>query len=165
MYTLLYVTPESAKGNGTKYPKQNSDRLDYGKNPDKPQKGQLIRSYACDPETADAEFALSKREYFQLTGRRQDSDVIAYQVRQSFRPGEITPEEANRIGYEFVERFLKGNHAFIVCTHTDRHHIHNHIYWNFTRLDCTRKFRRFLKNYGYSYIMYFVRLYPHGGSI
>lgn len=89
-----------------------SDRLDYGKNPDKTQEGQLISAYACDPETADAEFALSKREYFQLTGRRQDSDVIAYQVRQSFRPGEITPEEANRIGYEFAERFLKGNHAF-----------------------------------------------------
>ena len=95
-----------------------SYRLDYGKNPDKTQEGQLISAYACDPETADAEFALSKREYFQLTGRRQDSDVIAYQVRQSFRPGEITPEEANRIGYEFAERFLKGNHAFIVCTHT-----------------------------------------------
>ena len=96
-----------------------------------------------DAYTADAEFALSKREYFQLTGRRQDSDVIAYQVRQSFRPGEITPEEANRIGYEFAERFLKGNHAFIVCTHTDKQHIHNHIYWNSTSLDCTRKFRNF----------------------
>ena len=120
-----------------------SDRLDYGKNPDKTQEGQLISAYACDPETADAEFALSKREYFQLTGRRQDSDVIAYQVRQSFRPGEITPEEANRIGYEFAERFLKGSHAFIVCTHTDKQHIHNHIYWNSTSLDCTRKFRNF----------------------
>lgn len=120
-----------------------SDRLDYGKNPDKTQEGQLISAYACDPETADAEFALSKREYYQLTGRRQDSNVIAYQVRQSFRPGEITPEEANRIGYEFAERFLKGNHAFIVCTHTDKQHIHNHIYWNSTSLDCTRKFRNF----------------------
>lgn len=120
-----------------------SDRLDYGKNPDKTENGELVSSYACDPETADADFALSKREYFQLTGRRQNSDVIAYQVRQSFRPGEITPEEANRIGYEFAERFLKGNHAFIVCTHTDKHHIHNHIYWNSTSLDCTRKFRNF----------------------
>lgn len=120
-----------------------SDRLGYGKNPDKTENGELISSYACDPESADADFALSKREYFQLTGRKQDSDVIAYQVRQSFKPGEITPEEANRIGYEFAERFLKGNHAFIVCTHTDKHHIHNHIYWNSTSLDCTRKFRNF----------------------
>ena len=120
-----------------------SDRLDYGKNPDKTENGEMVSSYACDPETADADFALSKREYFQLTGRKQDSNVIAYQVRQSFKPGEITPEEANRIGYEFAERFLKGNHAFIVCTHTDRHHIHNHIYWNSTSLDCMRKFRNF----------------------
>lgn len=119
------------------------DRLDYGRNSDKTKSGEYICSYACDPDTADAEFALSKREYFQLTGRRQDSDVIAYQVRQSFRPGEITPEEANRIGYEFAERFLKGNHAFIVCTHTDKRHIHNHIYWNSTSLDCTKKFRNF----------------------
>ena len=120
-----------------------SERLDYGENPEKTENGQFISSYACDSNTADADFALSKREYFQLTGRKQDSDVIAYQVRQSFKPGEITPEEANRIGYEFAERFLKGNHAFIVCTHTDKHHIHNHIYWNSTTLDCTRKFRNF----------------------
>ena len=120
-----------------------TDRLDYGKNPDKTEQGQLVTSFACSPDTADNEFALSKREYFQLTGRKQDSDVIAYQVRQSFKPGEITPEEANRIGYEFAQRFLKGNHAFIVCTHTDKHHIHNHIYWNSTSLDCTRKFRNF----------------------
>ena len=103
----------------------------------------MITSFACDPDTADAEFALSKREYFQLTGRKQHSDVIAYQVRQSFKPGEITPEEANKMGFEFAQRFLKENHAFIVCTHVDKRHIHNHIYWNSTSLDCTRKFRNF----------------------
>lgn len=119
------------------------DRLDYGKKTDKTQEGQLISVYACDTENADAEFALSKCEYFQLTGRRQDRDVIAYQVHQSFRPGEITLEETNRIGYEFAERFLKGNHAFIVCTHMNRQHINNHIYWNSTSLDCTQKFRNF----------------------
>ena len=120
-----------------------SERIDYSKNPDKTENGTLITCHACDQDTANADFALAKREYFQLTGRKQDSDVIAYQVRQSFKPGEITPEEANRIGYEFAERFLKGNHAFIVCTHTDKHHLHNHIYWNSTTLDCTRKFRNF----------------------
>ncbi len=119
------------------------DRIDYGANPDKTEDGELISAFACDPETADAEFALAKREYRELTGRVQASDVIAYQIRQSFKPGEITPEEANQIGYEFAQRFLKGNHAFIVCTHTDKKHIHNHIYWNSTSLDCTRKFRNF----------------------
>lgn len=71
------------------------------------------------------------------------SNIIAYQIRQSFRPGEITAEEANRIGYELASRFLKGKHAFIVATHTDREHIHNHIIYNSTTLDGTRKFRDF----------------------
>ena len=89
------------------------------------------------------EFLLTKRLYEQTTGRSQKSDVIAYQVRQSFKPGEVTPEEANRIVYEFAERFLKGKHAFIVATHTDRAHIHNHIIYNSTALDGTRKFKNF----------------------
>ena len=124
-----------------------TDRTEYGMNPDKTDGGELISSFACEPETVVSEFALSKREYRELTGRIQESDIIAYQIRQSFKPGEVSPEEANRIGYEFAERFLKGNHAFIVCTHTDKSHIHNHIYWNSTTLDCTRKFSNFIGSY------------------
>lgn len=120
-----------------------ADRTDYIKNPEKTEHGQFVSCYECDAETVDAEFALSKREYFQITGRKQKGDIIAYQVRQSFKPGEITPEEANAIGYEFAKRFTKGNHAFIVCTHIDKAHIHNHIIWNSITLDCTRKFRDF----------------------
>ena len=121
-----------------------TDRIDYSKNPDKTQGGELISAYECDPKTADAEFLYSKRQYQTVTGREQRHDVIAYQVRQSFKPGEITPEEANRVGYEFAERFLKGRHAFFVATHTDKKHIHNHIIWNSTALDCKHKFRDFL---------------------
>ena len=118
-------------------------RTDYAQNPDKTEQGQLVSSYKCSPLTVDEEFMLSKRQYELVTGRSQKSDVIAYQVRQSFKPGEVTPEEANRIGYEFAERFLKGKHAFIVATHTDRAHIHNHIIYNSTALDGTRKFKNF----------------------
>ena len=118
-------------------------RTDYAQNPDKTNKGELVSSYACSPLTVDEEFMLTKRLYEQTTGRSQKSDVIAYQVRQSFKPGEVTPEEANRIGYEFAERFLKGKYAFIVATHTDRAHIHNHILYNSTALDGTRKFKNF----------------------
>ena len=70
-----------------------TDRIDYSKNPDKTQGGELISAYECDPKTADAEFLFSKRQYQTVTGREQRHDVIAYQVRQSFKPGEITPEE------------------------------------------------------------------------
>ena len=106
----------------------------------------MISSYECDYMTADAEFLLSKAKYKAVTGREQrwDADVLCYQIRQSFKPGEITPEEANRIGYETAMRWTKGKYAFFVATHTDRQHIHNHIYYNSTSLDCTHKFRDFI---------------------
>ncbi len=119
-------------------------RTDYAQNPDKTNKGELVSSYECSPLTADEEFMLSKRQYELMTGRRQKNDVIAYQIRQSFKPGEIAAEEANKVGYELAMRFTKGKYAFIVATHTDREHIHNHIIYNSTALDSTRKFRDFL---------------------
>ncbi len=120
-----------------------ADRVDYSQNPEKTEDGKYISSYGCNPETADEEFLLSKRQYVQITGRESKKDVIAYQIRQSFKPGEVTPEEANQIGHELAMRFTKGAHAFIVATHTDQKHIHNHIIFNSTTLDCTRKFRDF----------------------
>ena len=123
------------------------ERLDYAMNPGKTDNGELISAYACNPETVDGEWLLSKRQYRDITGRSRKREVLAYQVRQSFLPGEVTPEEANRIGYEFASRFLKGNHAFIVATHIDKHHIHNHIIWNATTLDCQHKFRNFFLSY------------------
>ena len=120
------------------------DILDYVENPDKTDQGRLITAHGCNSPIADAEFLFSKQQYLARTGRRRGADdVIAYHVRQAFVPGEVTPEEANRIGVEFAKRFTKGNHAFIVCTHIDRAHVHNHIIWNSTSLDCTRKFRNF----------------------
>lgn len=118
-------------------------RTGYSKNAEKTENGKYLSSYACDIRTADEEFLLSKRQYEHMIGRRQEHDIIAYQIRQSFKPGEVTPEEANRIGHELGRRFTKGKHAFIVATHTDRAHIHNHIIFNSTALDSTRKFKNF----------------------
>ncbi|MCD7947872.1 MAG: relaxase/mobilization nuclease domain-containing protein [Oscillospiraceae bacterium] len=122
------------------------DRFDYGRNPDKTLGGDLIAAYQCDPATADAEFLLSKAQYRAITGRTQkrDEDVLCYQIRQSFAPGEVDAETALKIGYEFGMRWTKGNHAFFVVSHIDRPHPHVHIYYNSTALDCTRKFRDFL---------------------
>ena len=117
------------------------DCLDYGKNPEKTEDGKYISSYECDPATVAAEFLFGKG---QLQGHdRLGTKEGFYQIRQSFYPGEITPEEANRISYELAMRWAKGRHAFIVTTHTDKQHIHSHIYYNSTTLDCTRKFRNF----------------------
>ena len=122
-----------------------ADVIDYVENPEKTRNGELISSYECDSRTADTEFLLTKKQYAQRTGRDQGSrDIIAYHTRQAFRPGEITPEEANEIGRELAIAFTKGKHSFIVCTHVDRAHVHNHIIFNSTDLDCQRKFRNFL---------------------
>jgi len=120
-----------------------ADRTDYAQNGEKTEDGTYVTGYECDPETCDEEFLLSKRQYQEITGRVQKNDVIAYQIRQSFKPGEVTAEEANQIGYELGMRFTKGKHAFIVATHTDKAHIHNHIVFNSTTLDCTGKFKDF----------------------
>ena len=69
--------------------------------------------------------------------------MIAYHLRQSFKLEEITPELANKIGYDFAMSLTKGKHAFIVCTHVDKEHIHSHIVFNSTSLDCSRKFNNF----------------------
>ena len=121
------------------------DSYAYGKNKDKTRGGELIRSYMCDPETADAEFLLSKAKYKSITGREQkrDADVLSYQIRQSFLPGETDPETALNIGYDLAMRWTKGRHAYFVVSHIDRPHPHVHIYYNSTTLDCTHKFRDF----------------------
>ena len=122
------------------------DRFDYGQNPEKTLDGALTLAYECDPKTADAEFLLSKAKYKAVTGREQkrDEDVLCYQIRQSFPPGELDAEAALKVGYELAMRWTKGNHAFFVVSHIDRPHPHCHIYYNSTSLDCTRKFRDFL---------------------
>jgi len=120
---------------------------DYVKNPEKTDGGDLVTAYQCNPSIADQEFLFSKRQYAVITGReRKGNDVIAYHLRQSFKPGEITPELANKIGYDLAMSLTKGKHAFIVCTHIDKHHIHSHIVFNSTTLDCTRKFRNFWRS-------------------
>ena len=97
-----------------------ADIIDYVENPQKTDFGKFVYGYECDTRLADAEFLLSKRQYANLTGRNQGADdVIAYHLRQAFKPGEVTPEEANQIGRELALKLTKGNHAFVVCTHVD----------------------------------------------
>ena len=120
------------------------ERIDYAENPEKTNGGELVKSYACDPRTVDEEFFLAKKDYEYLTGRDNDrKNILAYHIRQSFKPGEITPQEAQEVGYELAMRFTKGKHAFIVAVHTDRKHIHCHIIFNSTTLDYTKKFNNF----------------------
>ncbi len=64
-----------------------------------------------------------------------------YRMIQSFKPGEVSPEEAHKIAFELAMKFTGGRHQFVVSTHVDKAHVHSHIEFNSTNLDCTGKFR------------------------
>ena len=135
------LLPRKAKGSHSR--KQTLQaRLTYDQKEEKTDGGKLITSYMCSPETAAEEFEASKLLYQQITGRSQpkDRDIIAYRIIQSFKPGEITPEEAHKLGYELAMKFTRGCHQFVVSTHTDKSHIHNHIEFNSTNLNSDGKF-------------------------
>ena len=117
------------------------ERFDYGLDP---KKCAAVSSYLCEPETAYAEFMLVKNQYEAITGRNAEKGHLYFQIRQAFPPGEISVEEAQRIGYETAMRWTKGKYQFFVCTHTNTGNIHNHIYYNSTAEDSTRKFHNFL---------------------
>lgn len=99
--------------------------IDYIVNPDKTDGGLLVYSHGCSVETADLEMELTAR---QGTGR---GDRVAYHLIQSFSPDdEITPEKALQLGIEYARKVTGGKYEFVVSTHIDKEHIHNHIIFN-----------------------------------
>lgn len=105
-------------------------RFDYAINPAKTRDGELVMSYGCAPAIAVAEMLLTKRNYAAFTVKETTAkDVLLYQIRQSFKPDEISPQQAQKIGYELAMRFTKGRHQFVVATHTDQKHIHTSSRW------------------------------------
>ncbi len=95
--------------------------VDYICNPDKTDEGILISSYGCSPETAtyDFKFALSKTS--------QSDPNKAYHLIQSFLPGEVSYKKAHQIGVELADKLLEGKYSYVVSTHIDKGHVHNHI--------------------------------------
>ena len=120
---------------------------DYIENPEKTNDGELIDGYECEPFTAQSEFLFSKRMYEQKTGRDQGkNDVIAYHIRMSFKPGEVTAEQALELGRELAMRWTKGKHQFIVAAHTNTKNPHAHIVFNSVNLNCDGKFQDFKRS-------------------
>ena len=139
MATTTIMTVHVNKG---KTPKQCvAAQLNYIMNPAKTNSSALISSHACMPETAVNEFMLYRQEYLENTGRENENEVLVYHVRQAFKPEEITPEEANEIGKELASRMTNDQFAYVVATHIDKHHVHNHIVICATALDCQHKYR------------------------
>ena len=115
--------------------------IDYVRDSRKTQDEKYVSTYGCDPNSITEQFLLSRKIYEDNVRKPHKNDVIAYQIRQAFKPEEITPERANEIGYELAMKFTKGKHAFIVTTHTDKHHIHNHVVFNAVAIDGKSRFR------------------------
>lgn len=104
--------------------------LDYIMNPYKTEGKLLISSFACSPESADLEFAFTREE-----GKKNVMDKgnnLAFHLIQSFKPGEIDAETAHKLGKEFADEVLKGKYEYVISTHVDQDHIHNHLIFNAT---------------------------------
>lgn len=98
--------------------------IDYICNPAKTDGSLLISSYSCSAETADIEFAWTRRHAI------DKGENLGRHLIQAFAPGEVTPEEAHQIGLELAKEILGGKYEFVLTTHIDRGHIHNHVIWN-----------------------------------
>ena len=98
--------------------------IEYICNPDKTDGTLLIDSYGCTPETADIEFAWTHKKAAEKTTH------LARHLIQTFPPGETTPQQAHEIGKRLADEILGGKYEYILSTHTDRNHIHNHIIFN-----------------------------------
>ena len=102
--------------------------LDYITNPDKTDEKLLVSSFGCSPETADLEFSMT-REMAKKNGMDK-GDNLAFHLIQSFKPGEVDAETAHRLGQQFANEVLKGKYEYVISTHVDKNHIHNHIIFN-----------------------------------
>ena len=102
--------------------------LDYITNPDKTDEKLLVSSFGCSPETADLEFSMT-REMAKKNGMDK-GDNLAFHLIQSFKPGEVDAENAHRLGQQFADEVLKGKYEYVISTHVDKKHIHNHIIFN-----------------------------------
>ena len=102
--------------------------LDYITNPDKTDEKLLISSFGCSPETAVLEFAMT-REQTKKNGMDK-GDNLAFHLIQSFKPGEVDAENAHRLGQQFADEVLKRKYEYVISTHVDKNHIHNHIIFN-----------------------------------
>lgn len=95
--------------------------LDYIENPDKTDGKMLISSFGCSYETADIEFG------YTLSQALDKGSNLAFHLIQSFAPGEVDYEKAHEIGKQLADAVTKGQHEYVVTTHIDKGHIHNHV--------------------------------------
>ena len=111
-----------------------SKALAYIMNPEKTDDKMLVSSYGCATDTAAQEF-----EWTRKIAEQQGMNpvkIIARHVIQSFDVGEVSPELAHEIGKQFADEILGGKYEYVLTTHIDKDHVHNHLIFN--AVDCKR---------------------------
>ena len=98
--------------------------IDYICNPEKTDGKLLVSAYGCAAETADIEFAWTRRHAI------DKGTNLGRHLIQAFQPGEVTPEQAHEIGMELAKEILGGKYEFVLTTHIDKDHVHNHLIFN-----------------------------------
>lgn len=98
--------------------------IDYICNPEKTDGKLLVSSYGCTAETADIEFSWTRRHSI------DKGTHLGRHLIQAFEPGEVTPEEAHEIGMQLAKEILGGKYEFVLTTHIDKDHVHNHLIFN-----------------------------------
>ena len=98
--------------------------IDYICNPEKTDGKLLVSAYGCSVETADIEFAWTRRHAI------DKGTNLGRHLIQAFQPGEVTPEQAHEIGMELAKEILGGKYEFVLTTHIDKDHVHNHLIFN-----------------------------------
>lgn len=119
--------------------------LEYIENPEKTDEQLLVSGYNVDPLVGSIEMTVTREQARQALGRNAGNgkeDILAYHMIQSFSPTDnVTPEQAHELGKELADQFLGGQYEYVISTHIDKGHIHNHIIFNATSFYTFRKFR------------------------
>lgn len=116
----------------------------YITNPDKTDGQLLVSGYNVDPLTASVEMTVTQAMAKQMMGEhgaKLGTPALAYHMIQSFEPGEVTPEKAHELGKRLANELLEGKYEYVIATHVDKAHIHNHIIFNATSFYDFKKFR------------------------
>ena len=117
--------------------------LDYIENPDKTEDKMLVSSFGCSYETADIEFEML------LAQAIQKGNNLAHHLIQSFAPGEATPVQAHEIGKQLAEEVLQGKYSYVLTTHIDKGHVHNHLIFCAVDMVNHRKYNSNRQSYAY----------------
>ena len=117
--------------------------LDYIENPDKTDNKLLVSSFACSYETADIEFEILLAQAY------QKGNNLAHHLIQSFAPGEATAEQAHEIGRQLADEVLQGKYPYVLTTHIDKGHVHNHLIFCAVDMMNHRKYNSNRQSYAY----------------